>query len=224
MSKLIQIASQEIGTTEIEGSRSNPRILEYAKVAGFEGWYHNDDTPWCSVFLNWATEKAGLERSKSGRASSWQQVGRAIAKPEPGDLALFVPVPNASSVTHVGIYLGYSQDQTRIYVLGGNQSDQVNITAFPANTLAEFRRLAPVGPHAGISLPTPIRRGDRGTKVIALQDALKLAGFDVGTSDGDFGPRTEKAVQALQSQQGISEPTGVYDSETQTFLKSLLGQ
>lgn len=224
MQDLIQIAAAEIGITEVEGGLSNPRILEYAKVAGFDGWYHNDDTPWCSVFLNWAAEVAGLQRTRDGRASSWKNLGQEPTHPEPGDIALFVPVPNATHITHVGIYLGYAQDKSRVYVLGGNQSDQVNITAFSTDTLVGFRRLSPVGTPPALENKQVLRRGDFGPDVKDLQDALKLAGFNAGTSDGDFGPRTEDAVKALQRTPPGLEVTGVFDEPTREQLGRLLSE
>ncbi len=223
MQDLIKIAAAEIGITEIEGGLSNPRILEYARVAGFDGWYHNDDTPWCSVFLNWVTEIAGLERTRDGRASSWEKIGIEPRKPEPGDIALFVPVPGATHITHVGIFLGYSEDKTRIYLLGGNQSDQVNITAFSADTLVGFRRLKPVGTPAALENEEVLKRGDFGPKVKDLQDALKLAGFDVGTSDGDFGRLTEEGVKELQRSNPDLEVSGVFDAASRAHLATLLG-
>lgn len=51
---------------------------------------------------------------------------------------------------------------------------------------------APAGPR------TVLRRGDQGDDVAALQRGLASLGYDVGAVDGDFGPRTEAAVKALQ--------------------------
>ena len=45
MSSLITIATREIGTTEIEGPQHNPRIVNYAKKAGFTN-IKDDETPW----------------------------------------------------------------------------------------------------------------------------------------------------------------------------------
>ena len=38
----------------------------------------------------------------------------------------------------------------------------------------------------------------RGNKVLAIQQALKLAGFDPGVLDGEFGPHTLSATVAFQ--------------------------
>jgi uncharacterized protein (TIGR02594 family) len=220
MQELIKIAAQEIGVTEIAGDAHNDRILSYAKAAGFDNWYHSDEIPWCSVFLNYATQRAGLVRSQDGRAASWAEVGESIERPQPGDLALLVPSPGATHITHVGIYLGHSQDQRHIYLLGGNQSNQVNISPFPVDTLVGYRRLSRVGEAAAPVL----QRGRRGDEVRALQDALKAVGIDVGPSDGDFGPKTETAVKELQRTQPDLPVTGVYDAATRAYLTQRLQQ
>src|SRR5215471_3733389 len=63
-----------------------------------------------------------------------------------------------------------------------------------------------VGPATWNALPadpnTPrLARGSTGTVVSALQKALKAYGAatDPGPIDGDFGPRTESAVRAYQT-------------------------
>src|ERR1700730_18641852 len=54
-----------------------------------------------------------------------------------------------------------------------------------------------------------LARGSTGSVVSALQKALKAFGAansptDPGPIDGDFGPRTESAVRAYQSEQNIT--------------------
>jgi lysozyme len=44
----------------------------------------------------------------------------------------------------------------------------------------------------------PLRVGSKGQIVMALQQALKTKGFDVGTIDGSFGGKTKAAVMAFQ--------------------------
>jgi len=60
-----------------------------------------------------------------------------------------------------------------------------------------------------ISIPPTLARGSKGSVVSALQAALKQfrgpnTPTDPGPIDGDFGPRTESAVRAYQSQQNIT--------------------
>ena len=63
MDKLIQIASQEFGLKGISRDRHNQNIIDYAKESGFE-MVNDDETPWCSIFVNWVAQKCGLRSSK----------------------------------------------------------------------------------------------------------------------------------------------------------------
>lgn len=201
MNTLINIASREIGTIEIPGPKHNSRIVNYAQEAGFE-YIKDDETPWCSIFMNWVAQKANLESTKLANARSWLNVGRQVDHPEPGDIVIFWRESPNSYKGHVGIFMGYSQDQSRIYVLGGNQNNQVGETAYSTSKLLGFRRLRPVGK---MRLSTKIlKKGDSGHAVEQLQDALKLCGFQPGTSDGIFGPKTEAALKLFQSTKSIA--------------------
>ena len=46
--------------------------------------------------------------------------------------------------------------------------------------------------------------GNSGADIIALQNALRAKGFDVGAVDGSFGPATEAAVKAFQASAGLT--------------------
>lgn len=67
----------------------------------------------------------------------------------------------------------------------------------------------------------PLRRGDRGPAVRALQNALVAAGLPVGV-DGVFGGETDAAVRAFQAQQGCAVD-GIVGRETMAALDRLLG-
>jgi putative chitinase len=49
-----------------------------------------------------------------------------------------------------------------------------------------------------------LKQGSTGDQVIELQSKLKSLGFDMGTVDGDFGPKTTAAVSAFQKSKGLS--------------------
>ena len=53
----MEYALQEYGTREIAGRRSNPRVEEYLRSVGNHG---SDETAWCSAFVNWCMEQAGI--------------------------------------------------------------------------------------------------------------------------------------------------------------------
>jgi len=219
MKDILHCAIGEIGVHEIPGSNHNSKILEYAQTTGFE-WVKTDEVPWCSLFMNWVAFSTGYQRSKSALARSWLNVGRPINKPEPGDIVIYWREKKTSFKGHVGIFMGFSMDGSRIYTLGGNQFDSVSISAYSADQLLGFRRLEKA---EKLILSTAIlKKGSRGKAVIDLQNALKLVFIDVGTSDGIFGPKTKRAVKSLQTRNHNLKITGVFDKKTRLYLMELI--
>jgi peptidoglycan hydrolase-like protein with peptidoglycan-binding domain len=67
-----------------------------------------------------------------------------------------------------------------------------------------------------------------GSPVHELQDDLMTIGYFVGTPDGDFGNKTQRAVQMLQEHffaggRGHKLPDGRVDSQTAQLIKSVVG-
>lgn len=58
-----------------------------------------------------------------------------------------------------------------------------------------------------------LKKGAKGERVKALQNALKKKGFDPGAIDGDFGNGTEAAVIAFQKSEGLL-PDGIAGPQT----------
>ena len=219
MKNLLEIAINEFGTKEIKGAHHNKRIIQFAHESNFT-WINDDETAWCSTFMNWVALQAGLVNSKSAAARSWLGVGFEVENPEPGDVVVFWRESIHSHKGHVGIYMGFSKDQTRVYVLGGNQGDAVSISAYPSNRILSFRRLTN---NSTVGLPTsPLRKGTTGTNVKTIQDALKILGFKPGTSDGIYGNKTQNAIKNLQATKQNLRITGVYNKETKKYMEELL--
>ena len=218
MSKLLEIALSQIGTKEVAGDEHNATIVNYAKEAGFK-WVNDDETAWCSIFMNWCAQKADLHGSKEVSARSWLTTGNLVITPEPGDVVVYWREDIGSWKGHVGLFMGFDQSGNCIYTLGGNQGNQVSITEYPSSQLLGFRRLQPLK-KAEIPSPT-LRRGNLGERVKQLQDALKLTGFRVGTTDGIFGIKTEEAVKVLQTTEQLTVD-GVYGTQTANKLEELL--
>ncbi len=219
MKNLLNIATAEIGVKEVPGKKSNPKILQYAKDCGFTN-YTNDDAAWCSLFMNWVAYKAGLERSNKLSARSWLNVGIPIENPEPGDVVIFWRESRESWKGHVGIFTGFSPNSSRIYCLGGNQGNQVSVTAKSMDRILGYRRLRPVG---RLNFTNKIlKKGDTGIDVVQLQDALKQLGFNCGTSDGIFGPKTEEALKDFQATDRSLTISGVLDKPTREFMVETL--
>jgi len=219
MEALLKIAFNELGTEAIAGDRHNPEILKYSKESGISG-IESDEVPWCSIFVNWVAKKAGVQYSGKANARSWLNVGMKVSSPEPGDLVVFWRGNPESWEGHVGFFLGYSSDKSRIYCLGGNQGNRVSISGYRTDTVLSFQRLAPT---TKIIIPEPtLKFGSNGEAVAHLQDALKLLNINVGTTDRAFGQLTEGGVKELQTRNPNLEINGIYNRETRDFLESLL--
>lgn len=218
MEQLLKIAFNELGTEEIVGEQNNPEVLKYARETGISG-ITSDEIAWCSTFINWVAMKAGLQYTKKANARSWLNVGQKVNSPEPGDIVVFWRESPQSWKGHVAIFLGISPDRKRVYCLGGNQGNRVSVSAYRINTVLSYQRLAP---GKKLLIPEPVLQiGSKGKQVVALQDSLKLLQINVGTSDGDFGPKTATGVKELQTRKPNLEINGIYNEETRDLLESL---
>jgi uncharacterized protein (TIGR02594 family) len=129
------IARGEIGVREHAGAADNPRIVEYHRTTTLPpGAASEDETAWCSSFVNWCMEKAGIEGTDNAWARSWLNFGYSVSTPLPGTVAVFSRGPDWG---HVGFFV--SRDGNEVRVLGGNQSDAVNIKGYAASRLLGYR-------------------------------------------------------------------------------------
>ena len=85
---MIRFASQYIGLQEIVGDKHNPIIVQMFKDIGFE-WIRDDETSWCSCFINWVAFQVGCSMSNALDARSWLNIGERIFNPKPGDVVIF---------------------------------------------------------------------------------------------------------------------------------------
>jgi len=132
--KWLKAARAEMGVKEFVGPEHNTRILEYHKATSLKAT--TDEVAWCSSFANWCMDRAGIAGTNSAAARSWLQWGRALAEPTSGCIVVF---KRGSSPTsgHVAFYL--ETRGTGILVLGGNQSNSVCITSYPASMVLGWR-------------------------------------------------------------------------------------
>lgn len=123
---------------EFPGDPDNPRIVEYQRTTSLgSADAANDETSWCSSFVNWCMMKADIRRTKNAMARSWLNWGREIQSPVPGCVVIFWRISPTSSNGHVGFYTG--ETDTHIILLGGNQSDSVSIAKHPKERVIGYR-------------------------------------------------------------------------------------
>lgn len=216
---IIEIANAESKKGLQHQDFNKEAIHQYAEEAGFF-WVDQEMSSWCSVFLNWAAQKAGLEQTNSAMARSWLNAGYPVTDPKAGDIVVFWQEAPNSKLGQVGIFMGFKAAEDAIEVLGGLPDHSIALTSLPKHQLLGFRRLRPAGP---IFLPKQILLlGDNGPGVTFLQKALKTLFYYEGAIDGQFGQQTERAIYQLQSTSYELEMNGIFDKETRAYMEELI--
>lgn len=174
----------EFGVREKPGVANADAVLGYFAEAGHPK-IRDDATPWCAAFAGAMLKRAGLGASGSLMARSYLKWGSAIDTPRLGAITVLTRGKSASA-GHVGFYLGHAE--TRVFLLGGNQSDAVTVEAFDVKRVLGYRwpeAVAAVVPDAAV-LP-------RGVFERAIVHVLKMEG---GFSDDfhDPGGPTNKGI------------------------------
>jgi uncharacterized protein (TIGR02594 family) len=130
-------ALKHYGTLEHKGSDNNASIVKWAKELGkpVEDVYKADSIPWCGLFMGIVAKRCGYDVPKSPLwALSWATFGQRAECGKLGYVMVFV----RNGGGHVALYVG--EDAASYYVLGGNQSDAVNITRIAKSRLYTVRK------------------------------------------------------------------------------------
>lgn len=120
------------GLQEVKGRGMNPKIVAWAdEVAAavstpYTRWaadfYNDDSIAWCALWMAVLTVRAGrTPPEKYLSAREWLKHGVAVKEAMLGDILVF----SRDGGAHVAIYVG--EDDNYYHILGGNQSDAVNI-------------------------------------------------------------------------------------------------
>jgi uncharacterized protein (TIGR02594 family) len=143
----IKTARGFIGTQEVSGSGDNPLILQwpgiiaakFPNVSGLNSYcslYTNDDIAWCGLFTGVCFSINGImpvfgdgDLQRFLWAQAWKSFGVRLDAPRLGCVAILA--------RHVGFYVG--EEGGSYLILGGNQSDGVNIKRFAKDAIEEFR-------------------------------------------------------------------------------------
>ena len=183
------IARSYIGTTEGPGPEDNPAIMAMYASVGHD-WVEHDSVAWCAAFVGHCLEKAGLRSTRRLNARSYLDWGIPVdlAEAQEGDIVIFSR-GSKSWQGHVGFFVKTAG--AMIEVLGGNQSDAVNIQRYAKSRLLGVRRAGNVAPAVTLS-------------VREVQARLKALGYhEVGGVDGQIGPRTRAAILAFRDDNSL---------------------
>ena len=130
----LKIARSYDGLKEIPGPRHNQTIIRW--LGKLRAWWSDDETPWCGVFVAHCMQESWLPFPKFYmRAKAWSDYGSLLRRDRlaPGAILVF----DRAGGGHVGFYVG--EDAGFYYVLGGNQSNAVNVMKLGKSRLVASR-------------------------------------------------------------------------------------
>lgn len=138
-------ALHEVGFHETGNNQGIDRYIGLAH-AGSPG------DPWCAIFANAALESSGVPGTRSASSQSFRSNANFVQLTAPalGAIAVYWRGAKDSGLGHVGFYRG--EDATRVWTLGGNENDMVQIEALPKSS-ATFGLIGYWWPK-GVPLPT----------------------------------------------------------------------
>ena len=140
-SRIIEEACKCLGISEIPGSEHEQIILGWFHELGYN-WIKDDETSWCSLFVNIVAKRAGVEYTKKLNARSWLEIGENIEKPLLGDVVIIWREKPNSWKGHVGFFQNHYSGF--IHILGCNQKNKVCVTPYADYRLLGYRRLKPI--------------------------------------------------------------------------------
>jgi uncharacterized protein (TIGR02594 family) len=127
-------ATAELGVHENSlAGKHESRIVEYHSATSLKAT--DDETPWCSSFVNWVMKQSGYVGTNSALAKSWIDWGNEQINPREGSITIIQRIGKKNDST-TGSATGYhvaflkSISENWISLLGGNQSDKVKISNF----------------------------------------------------------------------------------------------
>ena len=137
----IEAARRFVGLREdTSPTKHNPQLLSMLERMGSfskesRAWWHDDETPWCGLFVGYCLGIAGRFVVKEWfRARAWESpLLTQLDRPAYGCLVTFT----RSGGGHVGFVVG-RDSRGNLMVLGGNQSNAVSIAPFQKSRVTGY--------------------------------------------------------------------------------------
>ena len=130
----MRTAKSFTGLKEVRGPKHSNIIIGWLEKLG--AWWRDDETPWCGVFVAYCMKEAKLPYPKMYmRAKAWSDYGSLLRRDRLTTGAILVF--DRAGGGHVGFYVG--EDAGYYYVLGGNQSNAVNVMKLGKSRLVASR-------------------------------------------------------------------------------------
>lgn len=148
-------ARSYLGLKEIPGPQHNAKIIGWLR--DLKAWWSDDETPWCGTFVAHCLQTSHHPIPTHWyRAKAWAEYGSRLQTDRLAAGAILVFDREGGG--HVGFYIGESTDS--YFVLGGNQSNGVNVTR-----ILKSRLLASRWPTGAVVLGKPVPMSFSGTPI-----------------------------------------------------------
>jgi hypothetical protein len=96
-SKLLQIATLQVGIREASGKNDGKNVEQYLQSVGLK-----KGDPWCAAFVSWVFQQAGYKKPRTGWCPALFNAKVNQSKAEPG--AVFgIWFPDLHRIAHVGL-------------------------------------------------------------------------------------------------------------------------
>lgn len=120
-------ALHEIGFHETGANQGIERYIAMAHCGAL-------GDPWCAIFACAMLESSSVTSPRSASSQSFRTDPGYVQLTGPalGAIAVFWRISKSSGQGHVGFYRG--EDATRVWTLGGNENDMVQIEALPKDS------------------------------------------------------------------------------------------
>lgn len=163
MNNAYKFAQSKLGLKEIKGAEHNPEIIEMFAAVGHDK-IQDDETAWCAAFVGWCLKSAGLPYFYQPLPLAYRDCGTETKTPKRGDIVVLWRGSRSSWMGHVGFL--HSMDEKYIYILGGNQNNEVSVMRFERNRLLSFRSVVD-------SQPTEPTREELKKQIEAKDDLIR---------------------------------------------------
>lgn len=141
MRAILEHAKYYEGLSEIPGKKHNPTIVEWAK--SLKPWVSDDETPWCTTFVNVMLRETGFSGTGQLNARSFLDWGQPTYTPEPGNIVVLWRESPSSWKGHVAFFEKFEtlNGTQGVRLFGGNQNNKVSSNWYPLSRVIGYRKV-----------------------------------------------------------------------------------
>ena len=173
----------------------------------------------CRSFTRWLLAQAGVSLQGAGATSQWDTESNWEEKGPIADLpagkVCCVFMRDGSSMSHTGMHLGNGEI---IHCSGEVKRGKAADRGWTHYAVPRGMDGSPPAPEKPV-----LRRGASGEYVLQVQEILLKLGYDLSPwgADGKCGKKTEAAVRAFQTKNGLKQD-GIVGKETYAALEKAI--